>query len=199
LVFLKLAETLYLRLVNKYFQKLRIALYSWLSTNEPKDISFTKYQPVLFTGLGKIIIGNKTILGINPSPFLFNGYIHIEARNVHSSIWLGDGVAVNNNSTFISEGEGIFIGDDVLIGHNVLIVDSDFHPVAIDKTYNPINIKTGKVVIKNNVFIGSEVKILKGVEIGENSVIGCGSVVTKSFPPNVVIGGNPARIIKELK
>ena len=58
--------------------------------------------------------------------------------------------------------------------------------------------KTGRVVIGENVFAGSNVKILKGVSIGDNTVIGNGSVVTKSIPGNVIAGGFPCRIIKNL-
>ena len=186
-------------LLYKLINSFNIWKYKILSNCEMISGIPNIIQPSLFIGQGKIVLDGLVSFGYYPSPCFYNCCIHIEARNKHSVIKIGNRTHINNNSCFLSEGEGIFLGDDVLVGHNVLIVDSDFHPIAIDKTYNPLNIKTGKVVIKNNVFIGSEVKILKGVEIGENSVIGCGSVVTKSFPPNVVIGGNPARIIKELK
>jgi galactoside O-acetyltransferase len=194
------------KLINYLLNKLGLWKYKFLSNykiirGEPLII-----QPCLFLGNGEIIIEGTVSFGYYPSPSFYNGYIHIEARNKDSIVQFGNKTHINNNCVFISEGdcvfisegEGIFIGDDVLIGHNVLIVDSDFHPVAIDKTYDPLNIKTARVIIHNNVFIGSEVKILKGVKIGENTVIGCGSVVTKSFPPNVIIAGNPAKIVKEL-
>jgi len=85
----------------------------------------------------------------------------------------------------------------VLIGTNVEIIDSDFHML------NPLNRlngtpKMGKVVIHNNVFIGSNVKILKNLFIGENSVIANGSIVTKNIPDNVVAGGNPCKVIRNL-
>lgn len=55
--------------------------------------------------------------------------------------------------------------------------------------------KIGKIIIKDNVFVGANVTILPNVTIGENSIIGAGSVVTKDVPPNVVVAGNPARVI----
>ncbi len=58
--------------------------------------------------------------------------------------------------------------------------------------------RTAKVVIGENVFIGSNVRILKGVEIGNNSIIGNSSIVTKSIPANVIAGGNPVKILKNL-
>jgi len=91
----------------------------------------------------------------------------------------------------------ITIGDDVLVGANVIITDFDWHDV------HPLKRRIGSgstkpVVINNNVFIGVNSVIWKGVTIGENSVIGANSLVTKDVPPNTIYGGNPAKIIKVL-
>lgn len=87
----------------------------------------------------------------------------------------------------------------MLIGFNCEILDSDFHDLSPipDKRKNG-KAKMGKVVIENNVFIGSNCSILKGVTIGENSVIANSSVVVRSIPPNVIAEGNPCRIVKNL-
>ena len=77
------------------------------------------------------------------------------------------------------------------------IIDSAFHSIETNSRMSNIY-KSHKVVIKRNVFIGSNVKILKGVTIGENTVIANGSIVTKSLPANVIAGGNPAKIIRPL-
>lgn len=95
----------------------------------------------------------------------------------------------------------IEIGANCLIGANVTITDSDFHPTKPQNrrfNTNTSDIMCAPVVIKDNVFIGTGSIILKGVTVGENSVIGAGSIVTKSFPPNSIIAGNPARLIKLL-
>ena len=114
-----------------------------------------------------------------------------------SWITIEDEVWTNNNLCIISNGAGISIGKNTLIGYNVEILDSDFHEI------NPRNRKSGnpksaKVLIGNNVWIGSNSKILKGVNIGDNSIIAAGSIVTKSIPANVIAGGIPAKILKEI-
>ena len=94
----------------------------------------------------------------------------------------------------------ITIGDNTLIGGNVKILDNDFHPIEVEARNLDIKEKIGtrKIKIGKDCFIGANSLILKGVEIGDGSVVGAGSVVTGKFPSNVVIAGNPARVIKEL-
>ncbi len=89
---------------------------------------------------------------------------------------------------------GITIGDNCMLAQGVYITDSDWHDI-----YNRIS--TGKssfVNIKDNVWIGDNSTILKGVTIGKNSIVGAGSVVTKDIPENTIFAGNPARIVKKL-
>lgn len=154
-------------------------------------------QACLLLGLGKITFGKNVNLGVWPSPFFLSGYIHLEARSRFSTVSLGNNVWINNNAVLISDGPGIFVGDNTLIGHNFFVSDSDFHDLSPEKRFGGTP-KTGEVVISENVFIGSGVTVLKGVRIGKNSVVGCGSVVTKSFGENLIIAGNPARVIKKL-
>jgi acetyltransferase-like isoleucine patch superfamily enzyme len=104
----------------------------------------------------------------------------------------------------------IEIGSHCLISWNVGIADSDFHPLEPaqrlidaqalapffkDRPPRP-KLKTAPVLIKDNVWIGMNATILKGVIIGENSVVAAGSVVTKSVAPNTVVAGNPAVAVK---
>jgi acetyltransferase-like isoleucine patch superfamily enzyme len=115
------------------------------------------------------------------------------------------------NGALIMAEQEINIGSHCLISWNVGIADSDFHPLEpaqrlIDaqalapyfknRPPRPI-VKTAPVKIADNVWIGMNTVILKGVAIGENSVVAAGSVVTKSVPPNSVVAGNPANIVKE--
>jgi acetyltransferase-like isoleucine patch superfamily enzyme len=95
--------------------------------------------------------------------------------------------------------EQITIGDNVTIGANCIIVDTDFHPLEVEnRRLNPQDAKTAPIVIEDDVFIGMNCLVLKGVHIGKGSVIGAGSVVTRDVPAGVIVAGNPARIIREL-
>lgn len=96
---------------------------------------------------------------------------------------------------------GIDIGERCLIGADVMVSDTDFH--SLDPRGRSTNtdwnrIRSARVRIGNDVFIGARAVILKGVEIGDGAVIGAGSVVTRSVPPRGVAAGNPARCIREI-
>jgi acetyltransferase-like isoleucine patch superfamily enzyme len=116
------------------------------------------------------------------------------------------------NGALIMADESIEIGSHCLVSWNVGIADSDFHPIDAaqrridtmalapfykDRPPRP-EIKSAPVRIKDNVWIGMNAVILKGVTIGENSVVAAGAVVSKDVPPNVVVAGNPAVIVKHL-
>lgn len=93
------------------------------------------------------------------------------------------------------------IGNECLIGANVVIADTDFHPLnPAGRRYsrNPLEISAEPVEIGDNVFIGTGTIILKGVTIGKNCVIGAGSVVTKNVPPDSIAAGNPAKVLRSL-
>ncbi len=119
-----------------------------------------------------------------------------------SNIFIGDDVIINSSCTFI-DNEKIIIGNKVLIAPNVQIYTA-YHPLLPEQRI--IEKKEGSdcyyttcadpVEIKDGVWIGGGVIILPGVTIGENSVIGAGSVVTRSIPDNCVAVGNPCRVIK---
>jgi acetyltransferase-like isoleucine patch superfamily enzyme len=94
----------------------------------------------------------------------------------------------------ISSASEIVIGDSCMIAAKTYITDSDWHDI-----YNRISLgRTAPVAIKENVWIGDSAIICKGVTIGANSVIGAGSVVVNSIPPNSVAVGNPAQVVKSL-
>jgi maltose O-acetyltransferase len=121
----------------------------------------------------------------------------LNPRNGDSKIAIGKNCQICNRFTAVSEGPGIEIGDNVLIGTSVTVMDSDFHDIEASRrlTGTP---KTGKVVIADNVWIGDRVTVLKGTTIGKNSVVAAGAVVSGDFPANVVIGGVPAKVIREI-
>ena len=106
-------------------------------------------------------------------------------------ITFGRNVFINHSFTAMSIG-GIEIGDNVQIGPHVTVV-TDNHDLK-----NRYVLKCRKVVIGNNVWIGAGVSIMPGVHIGENAVIAGGAVVTKDVPPDSIVGGNPAKVIRKL-
>lgn len=114
---------------------------------------------------------------------------------------IGDNVGIS--ATAIVCSNSVVIEDNVRIGGGTVIYDTDFHSLnykeRIAKPEIRINIKTVPVIIKRNAFIGSNCTILKGVTIGENSIVGASSVVSKNIPNNEIWGGNPARFIKKLE
>ena len=96
----------------------------------------------------------------------------------------------------IMAAEKIIIGDACMIAHGAYISDADWH--GIYDRAEPVG-KTKPVTFEDNVWIGDSSIICKGVTIGENSIIGAGSVVTKNVPKNSIYAGNPAKLVKELK
>ena len=112
-------------------------------------------------------------------------------RHVH----FGNGVYANFNLTLVDDNH-IYIGDSTLLGPNVVIATAG-HPILPELRekgyqYN-IPVRIGK-----NCWLGAGVVVLPGVTIGDNSVIGAGSIVTKDIPANVVAYGNPCRVIREI-
>lgn len=107
----------------------------------------------------------------------------------------GNNVYANFNLTLVDDTD-IFVGDNVMFGPNVIIATAG-HPVdpPLREKVAQFNIP---VRIGKNVWIGAGAIVLPGVTIGDHSVIGAGSVVTKDIPPNVVAVGNPCRVLREI-
>jgi acetyltransferase-like isoleucine patch superfamily enzyme len=103
------------------------------------------------------------------------------------------GAGISNTVVWASK--EIIIGEGTMIGSGSMIVDHDFHeiPLGSDNVDEPMPIHIGKMV-----FIGARSIILKGVTIGDGTVIGAGSVVVKDIPAGVLAGGNPCKVIKKL-
>ncbi|HTK35052.1 MAG TPA: sugar O-acetyltransferase [Caulobacteraceae bacterium] len=111
-----------------------------------------------------------------------------------SGIRVGRNVFVNQNCTFYDLG-GLDIADDVMIGPNVSLITSG-HPVQPSQRRAFVVAKP--IVIGRNVWIAAGATIIGGVTVGENAVVAAGSVVTRDVPPNTLVGGNPARVIRSI-
>jgi maltose O-acetyltransferase len=183
--------------LRHYAHKPRIWKYQMLSTASCVTGSPIRRQPLLLAGPGRIAIGAEVQFGWETSEGFHTGYCHVEASTPESSVEIGDRAEINNNVFIKSEGPGIAIGADALLGSRIVIYDSDFHDLhrARRRGGKPA---MGRVELGENVFIGDRVVILKGVSIGAHSVIGAGSVVSTSIPSGVIAVGNPARVVREL-
>lgn len=109
-------------------------------------------------------------------------------------IRVGHRVFVNQNCTFYDLG-GLHIADDVMIGPNVSLLTTG-HPLAPSQRRTAT---IGKpIVIEKNVWIAAGATIIGGVTVGENAVVAAASVVTRDVPPNTLVAGNPARVIRSI-
>jgi acetyltransferase-like isoleucine patch superfamily enzyme len=147
-----------------------------------------------------LVIGNNCTIR---SSFLSNlvGLNHrsiIITRTKESKIIIGDNVGISGATIYARK--GISIGDFTLIGGNTKILDNDFHPIDVEARNidDKKMINSKEIVIGKNCFIGCNSIILKGTKIGEGCIVGAGSIVRGEFPPNSVIAGNPAKIVKTL-
>ena len=165
---------------------------------------FTFYPETIITNMqndpSKIVIGTHTNVRGTLQIFKYGGKIMIG-----NDCYVGDG-------SRIWSGEEIHIGNDVLISHNVNIVDTQAHELDSAERANRHralikdgpweqkgSIETRRIIIKDKVWISFNVIILKGVTIGEGAVVAAGSVVTKDVEPYTMVAGNPAKFIKQVK
>lgn len=173
-------------------------LFSLLSKNNRVTGSPRKFQPVLYMGKGSISFEDKVSVGLFSSPGFWSTYCYIESRSRDASVTIGKNTWINNGFSAIAAKKSIRIGCNCLIGIDVSIYDSNFHDLDPLKRHSGGTARVGDVEISDNVFIGSKVLILKNTKIGEGCVIAAGSVVSGVFPPNCLVGGNPASFIREL-
>ena len=127
-------------------------------------------------------------------------------RNIQACIFISHGgkVQIGNNvgmsSPCIWVRNSLTIGNNVNIGGNCIIMDNDVHQINyIERKANKGKVKSAPIIIEDDVWLGANVIVLKGVTIGARSIIGAGSVVTKSIPADCLAVGNPACVIKSLR
>lgn len=174
---------------------------TWRVIGRPKVIK-RKWYEKLFAGHvgGSISIGNNfscnnkitsNSIGLI-QPCVFD--IAID----RSVILIGNNVGISGAT--INSSNRITIEDNVAIGSGCIITDTDSHPIRYEDRIKDDNskTKTAPILIKEGAFIGARCIVMKGVTIGKHSVIGAGSVVTKSIPDNCIACGNPCKIIKTL-
>jgi acetyltransferase-like isoleucine patch superfamily enzyme len=144
----------------------------------------------LIIGGGKIIIGDNVFIGNHGAWFM--------VTNIHKEpmLRIGSNTTINCR-TVISVESSVTIGKNCLIAEDVRLFDNSSH--GIDYKDRKITERdVSPIIVEDDVWIGMQSIILKGVTIGKGSVIAAGSVVTKEVPAMTLVGGNPAKIIKQI-
>lgn len=149
------------------------------------EINGAYHEPAEVRALFSQLIGQQVDEGFT----LFPPFTTDCGKNIH----LGENVFINSGCRFQDQG-GLYIGDRALIGHNVVLATlnhgmdpahrGDLHPAAIH--------------IGSDVWIGSNATVLAGVTIGEGAIVAAGAVVTRDVAPRTIVGGVPARYIKDV-
>jgi len=155
-----------------------------------KNLRLPNGIPFIIGGHLKIYLGDNVSIGRST----------IGASKVfdHPVLKIGNKTSIGYGTT-ISVAKEVIIGDDCMISANCLIMDSDDHPISPEKRLLKLPVGQDDVKpvrIGNNVWVGAYSAILKGVTIGDNSIIGTHSVVTNEVPANSIYGGVPAKAIR---
>jgi acetyltransferase-like isoleucine patch superfamily enzyme len=146
--------------------------------------------------VGTIKIGNNVLLNSHPDGEIYKTGLLTHLKS--SIIQIGDNCWLNG--TIVHARTSVIIGDNSMFGPGVVILDNDSHNPSIDPTIRRTGpITSSPVIIGRNVWIGMHSIIMKGVHIGDNSIVAAGSVLTKDIPSNQLFGGNPAHFVRELE
>lgn len=207
-------------MIKKVIRKIFLGFVKWSGIHRELDHLLKSYTP----DLHHLVLYENAFFFAESRVYNFQ-----ENRN---KIKIGDGTCVRGEMLVFADGGEISIGNDcyvgrdsyiwsackvqignnVLISHNVNIMDTNSHELNFierSEGYKSLiknghfkskrNVLSAEVIIGNNVWIGFNAIILKGVQIGEGAIIGAGSVITKDVPPFSLVVGNPAQVVKQLQ
>jgi acetyltransferase-like isoleucine patch superfamily enzyme len=179
---------------------LRYSLWNYWMLRKASKGSSTKVRgPLWVSQKGEFVIGHNVTINsdhrANPVGAACKTQFIVKSG---ARLQLGNNVGISNASFFCVQ--AITIEDHVLIGNGCMLWDTDFHPINHSERMAHPNsgYKSKPIVIRQGAFIGASTIILKGVEIGERSVVGAGSVVTRSIGPDELWAGNPAVFIRKI-
>ena len=152
-----------------------------------------------FPGSNIDFVGSGQIIDSYPLSNLTGLYQRtIIVARYGGKIEIGEQCGISGSTIYAFD--SIKIGSYTRVGANCKIIDNDFHPLELEyrhKRLNKEHTKRKPIVIGNDCFIGANSIILKGTTLGNNVIVGAGSVVHGTFPDNCIIAGNPAKIVKE--
>jgi acetyltransferase-like isoleucine patch superfamily enzyme len=178
----------------KYFIKVFVRFLKQTLSNWKvyKDSGILVPRFGIINGVENISFGRNMTIGTGCRIYAQNG------ANDNSEIIFGKGVSINYDVSINADcGGKIIIGDNSLIGPGVIIRASNHNTVLLNVPINSQGHIPGRIEIGENVWLGAHVIILPNVRIGNNAIIGAGSVVTKNIPEDVVAVGVPAKVIKQ--
>ncbi|OPZ78276.1 MAG: Galactoside O-acetyltransferase [Alphaproteobacteria bacterium ADurb.Bin438] len=182
-----------------------------------KDGGLKKISKFTYLGVELIVKGNNNKVYIADDIKIFDSKIEIHGNNCEieikdtphvirdvkvklmhdkSSLKIGNDFACNE-AEFIVGGKSIIIGNDCMFSWNIFFMNNDYHTI-VDKNTDEILNPPKDIIIGNHVWVGNGVSVLKGAKIGNDSIVGSRSVVTKSFEEdNLIVAGMPAKIVKK--
>lgn len=174
-------------------------LLYWKNKLTLRNVKLNGYCVIFSFPDSKIKIGGGTINSSFTSNMLGLWQRTILVARYGGTIEIGDGFGISGSTIYSTS--SIKIGKNATIGANCKIIDNDFHPLDPEQrrlNLNKEHTARSPIVIGDNCFIGMNSTILKGTTLGNNVVVGAGSVVHGSFPDNCIIAGNPAKIIRQI-
>ncbi len=186
----------------------RFVKYRVLGFSAPLSNPKAKY--LTYDPTATVLFGNIQNYQYDPSKIVIGAHAQMYGRIIVFAqggyVQMGEYSLLGENS-YITSMEKVIIGNRVLISWNVSIFDSNSHPISPEQRHihfknlatEGLDIPTAATIIEDDVWIGCNSIILKGVTIGKGAIVAAGSVVTKSIPPFTMVAGNPARIVKQLE
>lgn len=164
----------------------RALAYLRLKGVEVGSMPYLRGMLPLITNRGRIVVGDE----FRSDGLQFRSHLNTAATGL---LEIGHRVFVNRGVA-IHASEHVRLGDNVFVGDLSAIYDSNFHEIEPGE-----GVKVAPVQIGDNVWLGRAVIVLPGVSIGRDCVVAAGSVVTRSVPAGHLVGGNPARVLRELR
>lgn len=180
---------------------LKKAVFRSLGANIGKNVYFGPGSLLMSNNFNDVTIGNNVfispgaLINVNKCMIGDDSHIGYQCLLVGESLYIGKGCNFSNRTFIESAYAPVTIEDYVTIGGSAMISSHD----GSYKQVHGMEMKAAPILIKKRAFIGNNAIVLPGIEIGEKAIVGAGSVVTKGVESMVVVGGVPAKVIKELK